>query len=82
MDQTEGAPNLEFFLEEVKLEWEGKSSGYILQSAAFAIACMTTGPTPYQPMDYYHLDVPRGKQDGTAQRRTRAKGAAKTSDTI
>ena len=82
MDQTEGAPNLEFFSEEVRRQWEGKSSGSILQSAAFAIACMTTGPTPYQPMDYYHLDVHRGEQDGTAQRQTRAEGAAKTSDTI
>ena len=76
MDHTEGAPNLEFFSEGVRREWKGKSSHYILQIAAFAIACLTTGPTLYQPMDYYHIepdtDMHRGGQDGTAQSPKRA----------
>ena len=65
MDRTEGAPNLEFFSDEVRREWRGKSSRYILQSVAFAIACLTTGPTPYQPMDYYHIEPARKVHRGT-----------------
>ena len=82
MDRTERAPNLEFFSDEVRREWRGKSSGYILQSAAFAIACLTTGPTPYQPMDYYHIEpatkVHRGTKDETVQSPKTARSAAKT----
>ena len=81
MAQTD-APNLEFFSEEVRRAWEGKSSEFRLQSAAFSIACLLTGPTPYQPMDYYHPpDLHRGEQDGTAESQERVEGAAKTSDT-
>ena len=82
MDRTEGAPNLEFSSDEVRREWRGKSSGYMLQSAAFAIACLTTGPTLYQPMDYYHIepdtDMHRGTKDETVQSQKTTRSAAKT----
>ena len=83
MDLSKDAPNLEFFSEEVRRAWEGKSSEFRLQSAAFSFACLLTGPTPYQPMDYYHLpDLHEGEQDEKAQSQERVEGAAKTSDTV
>lgn len=32
-----------------------------LQAIAFSIACLCTGPTPFQPPDYFH--IPRNKAD-------------------
>ena len=62
MDRTEGAPNLEFFSDEVRREWRG--------------------PTPYQPMDYDHIEpatkVHRGTKDETVQSPKTARSVAKT----
>ncbi|CAH3158580.1 unnamed protein product [Porites lobata] len=32
-----------------------KSETERLQAIAFSIACLCTGPTPFQPPDYYHI---------------------------
>ena len=81
MAQTD-APNLEFFSEEVRRAWEGKSSEFRLQSAAFSIACLLTGPTPYQPMDYYHLpDLHPGRTRRESSKPRKSRRAANASDT-
>ena len=51
MDRTQAPPNLEFFPESVRRLWKGKSEDQILQSAAFSIACLMTGPVACQPRD-------------------------------
>jgi len=38
-----------------------KSDTERLQAIAFSIACLCTGPTPFQPPDYFH--IPRSKAD-------------------
>ncbi|RMX51013.1 hypothetical protein pdam_00018445 [Pocillopora damicornis] len=32
-----------------------------LQAIAFSIACLCTGPTPFQPPDYFH--IPKNRAD-------------------
>lgn len=39
----------------------GKSDTERLQAIAFSIACLCTGPTPFQPPDYYHIPKRTGK---------------------
>ena len=38
-----------------------KSDTERLQAIAFSIACLCTGPTPFQPVDYYHIPRSKGK---------------------
>lgn len=38
-----------------------KSETERLQAIAFSIACLCTGPTPFQPPDYYHIPKRTGK---------------------
>ncbi|KAJ7378198.1 hypothetical protein OS493_024145 [Desmophyllum pertusum] len=38
-----------------------KSDTERLQAIAFSIACLCTGPTPFQPPDYFH--IPKNKVD-------------------
>lgn len=38
-----------------------KSETERLQAIAFSIACLCTGPTPFQPRDYYHIPKRTGK---------------------
>lgn len=38
-----------------------KSDTERLQAIAFSIACLCTGPTPFQPPDYFHIPRSKGK---------------------
>lgn len=38
-----------------------KSDTERLQAIAFSIACLCTGPTPFQPPDYFHIPKSKGK---------------------
>lgn len=40
-----------------------KSETERLQAIAFSIACLCTGPTPFQPPDYYHIPKRTGKMN-------------------
>ncbi|KAL9965937.1 hypothetical protein ACROYT_G029804 [Oculina patagonica] len=40
-----------------------KSDTERLQAIAFSIACLCTGPTPFQPLDYFHIPKSKAHTD-------------------
>lgn len=60
--KSEEITEMESFLDpKVEQLLAKKSDTERLQAIAFSIACLCTGPTPFQPPDYFHIPKSKGK---------------------
>lgn len=63
-EAEEHQTNMESFLDpKVEQLLAKKSDTERLQAIAFSIACLCTGPTPFQPPDYFHIPKSKGKNN-------------------
>lgn len=49
-----------------------KSDTERLQAIVFSIACLLSGPTPFQPPDFYHIPKRSGSHAGDLENETEA----------
>ena len=56
-------PNMKGFLDpKIEELLADKSDTERLQAIVFSIACLLSGPTPFQPPDFYHIPKRSGKK--------------------